>query len=208
MAARSLVSGTISFGLVAIPIRLYPAVVSERVSFHLLHAKCGSRIKYQTYCPVCDQVVDRADLVKGYELGKERYIRVTEDELEALEESIFGERFSRSSWVVLGAWGVLKATAHFAVEWANTVSPALFVVFYLFPFALLDAFGGDSSTSQPTPHPWATPVTFLVVGALLLGLGLVVARRRRALRRFGAARPGRHPRRVGVQSARGFGEGR
>ena len=85
MAVRSIGSGTISFGLVAIPIRLYPAVVSERVSFHLLHAKCGSRIKYQTYCPVCDQVVDRDDLVKGYELGKEQYIRVTEDELEALE---------------------------------------------------------------------------------------------------------------------------
>jgi DNA end-binding protein Ku len=85
MAARSMGSGTISFGLVAIPIRLYPAVVSERVSFHLLHAKCGSRIKYQTYCPVCDQVVDRDDLVKGYELGKEQYIRVTEEELEALE---------------------------------------------------------------------------------------------------------------------------
>jgi DNA end-binding protein Ku len=85
MAVRSIGSGTISFGLVAIPIRLYPAVVSERASFHLLHAKCGSRIKYQTYCPVCDQVVDRDDLVKGYELGKEQYIRVTEDELEALE---------------------------------------------------------------------------------------------------------------------------
>src|SRR5215472_8897444 len=51
MAARSLGSGMISFGLVAIPIRLFPAVVSERVSFHLLHAKCGTRIKYQTYCP-------------------------------------------------------------------------------------------------------------------------------------------------------------
>ena len=85
MAVRSIGSGTISFGLVAIPIRLYPAVVSERASFHLLHAKCGSRIKYQTYCPVCDQVVDRDELVKGYELGKEQYIRVTEDELEALE---------------------------------------------------------------------------------------------------------------------------
>jgi DNA end-binding protein Ku len=84
MAARSLVSGTISFGLVAIPIRLYPAVVSERVSFHLLHAKCGTRIKYQTYCPTCDQVVDRDDLVKGYELSKGHYVRVTEEELEAL----------------------------------------------------------------------------------------------------------------------------
>jgi DNA end-binding protein Ku len=85
MAARSLASGTISFGLVAIPIRLYPAAVPERVSFHLLHAKCGNRIKYQTYCPVCDQVVERSDLVKGYEFGKDQYIRVTEDELEALE---------------------------------------------------------------------------------------------------------------------------
>jgi len=85
MAARSLVSGTISFGLVAIPIRLYPAVVSESVSFHLLHAKCGTRIKYQTYCPSCDRVVDRDDLVKGYELSKGHYVRVTEEELEALE---------------------------------------------------------------------------------------------------------------------------
>jgi DNA end-binding protein Ku len=85
MAARSLGSGTISFGLVAIPIRLNPAAVSERVFFHLLHAKCGSRIKYQTYCPACDQVVDRSDLVKAYEVGKNRYIRITEDELEALE---------------------------------------------------------------------------------------------------------------------------
>ena len=85
MAARSLGSGTISFGLVAIPIRLFPAVVSERVSFHLLHAKCGSRIKYQAYCPVCDEVVDRRDLVKGYELGKDQYVRVTDDELEAIQ---------------------------------------------------------------------------------------------------------------------------
>ena len=85
MAARSIGSGTISFGLVAIPIRLFPAVVSERVTFHLLHAKCGSRIKYQAYCPACDQVVDRRDLVKAYELGKDQYVRVTDDELEALE---------------------------------------------------------------------------------------------------------------------------
>ena len=85
MAARSLGSGTISFGLVAIPIRLYPAAVSERVSFHLLHAKCGNRIKYQAYCPHCDEVVDRKDLVKAYELGKDQYVRITDDELEAVE---------------------------------------------------------------------------------------------------------------------------
>jgi DNA end-binding protein Ku len=85
MAARSLGSGTISFGLVSIPVRLYPAVVSERASFHLLHAKCGSRIKHQTYCPVCDKVVERDELVKGYEFAKDQHVRIREDELEALE---------------------------------------------------------------------------------------------------------------------------
>ena len=85
MAARSLGSGTISFGLVSIPVRLYPAVVSERVSFHLLHAKCGSRIRNQMYCPACDKVVERDEVVKGYEFAKDQYVRVTDDELEALE---------------------------------------------------------------------------------------------------------------------------
>src|SRR3989442_11325966 len=85
MAARSLGSGTISFGLVSIPVRLYPAVVSERVSFHLLHAKCGSRINYKAYCPVCDKIVERDELVKGYEFAKDQHIRVRDDELEALE---------------------------------------------------------------------------------------------------------------------------
>src|SRR5262249_34807834 len=85
MAARSLGSGTISFGLVAIPIRLYPAAVSKRVSFHLLHAKCGNRINYQAYCSACDQVVDRRDLVNAYEFAKGQYVRITDDELQGLE---------------------------------------------------------------------------------------------------------------------------
>ena len=58
-----------------------------------------------------------------------------------------GDRLVRSSWVVLGAWGFLQSTAHFAVNWANSLSPAFFVVFYLFPFTLLDAFGDEGSPS-------------------------------------------------------------
>jgi DNA end-binding protein Ku len=77
MAPGSLGSGTISFGLVSILVKLFPAAVSERVSFNLLHGKCGSRIKYQTFCPVCDKVVDRSELVKGYEFAKELYVRVS-----------------------------------------------------------------------------------------------------------------------------------
>ena len=90
-----------------------------------------------------------------------------------------GDRLLRSSWVVLGAWGFLQATAHFAVDWANSLSPAFFVVFYLFPFTLLDAIGDEGSPTEPTAHPWAASLTFLAAAMLLMGLGLVIARRRR-----------------------------
>ena len=85
MPPHSIGSGTISFGLVSIPIRLYTAASSAAVSFNLLHAKCGSRIRQQTYCPVCKETVDRTALVKGYEVQKDEYVRFTEEELKALE---------------------------------------------------------------------------------------------------------------------------
>jgi DNA end-binding protein Ku len=85
MPPHSIGSGTISFGLVSIPVRLYTAAASAAVSFNLLHAKCGSRIRQQTYCPTCREVVERAALVKGYEVQKDEYVRFTEDELRALE---------------------------------------------------------------------------------------------------------------------------
>ena len=85
MPPHSIGSGTISFGLVSIPIRLYTAASSAGVSFNLLHAKCGSRIRQQTYCPVCKEVVDRTALVKGYEVQKDEYVRFTDEELKGLE---------------------------------------------------------------------------------------------------------------------------
>ncbi len=85
MPAHSIGSGTISFGLVSIPIKLYTAASSGTVSFNLLHAKCGSRIKQQTFCPTCNEVVERAALVRGYEFVKDQYVRVADDELRALE---------------------------------------------------------------------------------------------------------------------------
>jgi DNA end-binding protein Ku len=75
----------ISFGLVSIPVKLYTATASARVSFNLLHAKCGNRIRQQTYCPVDHEVVERSELVKGYEFAKDQYVRVTDEELKALE---------------------------------------------------------------------------------------------------------------------------
>jgi len=85
MPPHSIGSGTISFGLVSIPIKLYTAASSGGASFNLLHAKCGSRIKQQTFCPVCNEVVERSGLVKGYEFAKEQYVRFTDEELKSLE---------------------------------------------------------------------------------------------------------------------------
>src|SRR2546422_9291848 len=85
MPPHSIGSGTISFGLVSIPVRLYTATSSQNVSFNLLHAKCGSRIRQQTFCPVDNTTVDRSELVRGYEFAKDQYVRVSDDELKAME---------------------------------------------------------------------------------------------------------------------------
>lgn len=85
MPPHSIGSGTISFGLVSIPIKLYTAASSGGVAFNLLHAKCGNRIKQQQVCPVCNEVMDRTGLVKGYEFTKEQYVRFTDEELKSLE---------------------------------------------------------------------------------------------------------------------------
>lgn len=85
MPPRSIGSGAISFGLVSIPVKLYVAASSQGPSFNLLHAACGNRIRQQRFCPVCNEVVEREGLVKGYEFAKDQYVRVTDDELKALE---------------------------------------------------------------------------------------------------------------------------
>ncbi|HEY4395564.1 MAG TPA: Ku protein [Polyangia bacterium] len=85
--ARPIAGATISFGLVSIPVRLYPATQSKAgVSFNLLHAKCGSRLKQQYVCPRDGEQVSRDDMVKGYEFAKDQYVTFTPEELKALEE--------------------------------------------------------------------------------------------------------------------------
>lgn len=79
--ASTVWKGYISFGLITIPIRLYAAARGERISFNQIHGVCGSRIKQQTYCPVCERVVERSELVKGYELAKNRYVIVNDEEI-------------------------------------------------------------------------------------------------------------------------------
>jgi len=86
MSARAMGSGTISFGLVAIPVKLYSTGESSKsVSFNMIHEKCGSRVQYRYYCPTDDELVDRKELVKGYEFAKGQYVLFTPEELKALE---------------------------------------------------------------------------------------------------------------------------
>jgi DNA end-binding protein Ku len=85
MPPHALGSATISFGLVSIPIKLYTAAGSKGVSFNMLHAKCGSRIRMNYVCPVCNETVERSATVKGYEFSKGQYVTVSEDELKAVE---------------------------------------------------------------------------------------------------------------------------
>ena len=85
MAPHSLGSGTISFGLVSIPIKMYTAASSGGVSFNQLHAKCGNRLRQQMICPVDNEVVDRSQIVKGYEYAPDQYVVLSRDELSDLD---------------------------------------------------------------------------------------------------------------------------
>jgi DNA end-binding protein Ku len=87
MAARSIASLTVSFGLVSIPVKLYSATEASRaISFNLLHKDCGSRLKQQYLCLKEEIPVAREDMVKGYEFAKDQYVIFTPDELKAMDE--------------------------------------------------------------------------------------------------------------------------
>lgn len=88
MAARSIASLTVSFGLVSIPVKLYSATeASKAISFNLLHKGCGSRLRQQYLCIKEEVPVAREEMVKGYEFAKDQYVIFTPEELKALEEA-------------------------------------------------------------------------------------------------------------------------
>ena len=87
MAARAIGSGTVSFGLVTIPVKLYSSNQAQAsISFNLLHKDCGSRLKQQYLCAKDGTVVERDQIVKGYEFAKNQYVMFSDDELKRLEE--------------------------------------------------------------------------------------------------------------------------
>src|SRR4030095_13425613 len=81
--ARSMWKGAIQFGLVTIPVKLYLATESSyQVRFHMLHEKDQSRIQMKTSCAVDEEVISRADTVKGYEYAPDKYVVITDEDLE------------------------------------------------------------------------------------------------------------------------------
>lgn len=98
MSARAIGTATISFGLVSVPVKLYSSSdSSSAISFNWIHKDCGSRLKQQYICAREGVVVERDEMVKGYEFAKEQYVLFTADELKALDaksdESIAIEEF-------------------------------------------------------------------------------------------------------------------
>jgi DNA end-binding protein Ku len=77
--------GYISFGLISIPIRLYPGARAAHIAFHEIHKKCGTRVHQQLYCSYDKEVVSRDDIAMGYEIEKDKYVLVDSDELKKLQ---------------------------------------------------------------------------------------------------------------------------
>jgi len=84
MALQEIWNGTISFSLVAIPVKLVRAVESGRVSFRMLHSKDYSPLARRMYCPKEETIVPADEIVRGYEIGPDKYIVITDKELESV----------------------------------------------------------------------------------------------------------------------------
>ena len=83
--ASTVWKGYFSFGLISVPIRLYAAARESHVSFHQVHAVCGTRVKQQLFCPHCERVVERNEIAKGYPVEGGGNVQVTSEELRSLE---------------------------------------------------------------------------------------------------------------------------
>ena len=82
--ARAIWSGSIGFGMVSIPVKLFGATESKDISFHLLHATCGTRLKQVRWCPTDEQEVPWNETMRGYEYAKDQYVTLTDEDFEKL----------------------------------------------------------------------------------------------------------------------------
>jgi DNA end-binding protein Ku len=83
--ATTVWKGHLTFGLISIPVRLFSAARGERISFNQLHEKCHSRLKQPLFCPTCNRMVERSEIIKGYEYEKDQYVLFSEEELDKVQ---------------------------------------------------------------------------------------------------------------------------
>src|SRR5271165_5991665 len=83
--AASVWSGYLTFGLISMPVRLFSGARGNHISFHMLHRTDNTRIKQQLYCPHDERVVERSEIVKGYEYRKGEYVIIEPEEIKKLE---------------------------------------------------------------------------------------------------------------------------
>src|ERR1043165_9526352 len=83
MAPRSIWNGTITFGLVNVPVKLYSATESKTVSFHEVHARDGAQIEHRRICPKQDKEIPYEEIVKGFEVDPDTYVVLEKDEIKA-----------------------------------------------------------------------------------------------------------------------------
>ena len=83
--ANSVWKGHITFGLISIPVRLFAAARTERISMNQLHKECHTRIRQPLFCATCNRQIERSEVVKGYEYEKDQYVLFNEDELDKIE---------------------------------------------------------------------------------------------------------------------------
>src|SRR5580698_7795100 len=83
--ASSAWKGFITFGLISIPVKVFPAARSSRVGLHQLHKVCKTRLRQPLYCPTCNRIVERSEVVKGYENEDGSYVVVDPAEIKKIE---------------------------------------------------------------------------------------------------------------------------
>ena len=83
--AASVWTGYLTFGLISMPVKLFSGARGTRVSFHMLHRTDNARVKQQLYCPVDEKVIERNEIVKGYEFRKGEYVVIEPEEIKKIE---------------------------------------------------------------------------------------------------------------------------
>ena len=81
---RATWKGSISFGLVNIPVKVYKATTQKKIKFHLLHSADGGRIRYRKVCKKCGKEVSDEEIVRGYEISKNEYVILTDEDFEKI----------------------------------------------------------------------------------------------------------------------------